>query len=271
MRPQLDVSFAILAWNSREFLQRCLASIRNSLGGSSLSYEVLVLDNGSRDDTAELLAELAAEDPLHVIPSYQPSNLGTTRSRNMLFAVARGAFLCVMDSDVELAPGVLEALILELRADSTVGIVVPRITYPSGRWQKSFDRFPTLLDKVNRLFRLRRIEQLDAARYARATDAFDIDYAISAFWLMRRELLGTVGLLDERIFYAPEDVDFCLRVWRSGQTIRYVPSVGVTHHAQEISRGLRLNRAKFSHAKGLLYYFLKHRYLLRRPRFRAKA
>jgi GT2 family glycosyltransferase len=227
-----------------------------------------VLDNGSSDDTGALLRRLAAADPDHVIPRYVPENLGTTRSRNMLCAAAQGDYLCIMDSDVELSAGVTEALVAMLNGSRThLGIVVPRVCYPNGAWQKSFDRFPTILDKVDRFFRLRGIEARQGRELERVTDPFYVDYAISAFWLMRRDLFDTVGMLDEHIFYALEDVDFCLRVWQAGHRILYVPSVSVVHHSQEISRGLNLTRAKFSHIKGLIYYFLKHRYLLRRPEF----
>jgi len=95
----------------------------------------------------------------------------------------------------------------------------------------------------------------------------DVDYAISAFWLFHRSLLDKVGLLDEKIFYAPEDVDFCLRIWKAGLRIVYQPSVSVIHHTQEISRGWKLNSAKINHLKGLVYFFVKHRYLFTPPQF----
>jgi GT2 family glycosyltransferase len=264
----MDVSFVILTWNSRHYLPGCLASISSSMAPTDLRYEVRILDNGSKDGTADLLAQLTAADRSHIFPRYERTNLGTTRSRNILFAAARGEYLCVMDSDVELAGGVMEALLELLRTDCRLGIVAPRIVYPSGRWQKSFDGFPTVIDKAHRFLRLRQIETRQASDLETALEPFEIDYAISAFWLLRRTLLDTVGMLDERIFYAPEDVDFCLRVWKAGRRIVYVPSVAVVHHAQEISRGLMINKAKLSHLKGLAYYFFKHRYCLRRPRLR---
>jgi GT2 family glycosyltransferase len=238
---------------------------------TGLRYEVRILDNGSQDGTASLLAQLAAGDPTHLFPYFERSNLGTTRSRNILFAAARGEYLCVMDSDVELATGVVDVLLQMLRTDPGLGIVVPRIHYPSGRWQKSFDRFPTLIDKAHRFVRLRQIERQQALDLQDTTRPFEIDYAISAFWLMRRSLLQTVGLLDEHIFYAPEDADYCLRAWKAGLRVMYVPSVTIVHHAQEISRGLKISRAKLSHMKGLMYYFFKHRYWLQRPRLRPGA
>lgn len=263
----MDLSFAILTWNSEKYLERCLTSIGSALGKTGISYEILVLDNGSSDGTPRLLMQLAATSQSRLIPFYEKANTGTTRSRNRLFAAARGDYLCVMDSDVELATGVIDTLLPLLAQDSGLGVVVPRIVYPSGAWQKSFDRFPTLSDKINRFFRLREIEEREGRQMGNRTQPFYVDYAISAFWLMRRSLLQTVGLLDERIFYAPEDVDFCLRVWKSGLRILYEPSVTVVHHTQEISRGMKINMAKLSHIKGLGYYFLKHRYLLRRPEF----
>lgn len=261
----IDISFAILTWNSESFLEQCLASIHKVLEGAGLSYEILVLDNGSRDGTPGLLERLAAERPGLIIPHYELENIGTTRSRNRLFAAAQGTFLCVMDSDVVLEGGLFGPLLSVMNSDIHNGIVVPRIRFPNGAWQKSFDHFPTLIDKINRYFHLRAIEKRDSLRLRAATQPFCVDYAISAFWLLRRGLLDTVGLLDEKIFYSPEDVDFCLRVWKAGYKILYVPTVSIVHHTQEISRGWKINRAQLSHIKGLIYYFIKHHYLLRRP------
>lgn len=263
----MEVSFAILTWNSEKYLERCLDSIEGALRSSGLSYEILVLDNGSQDRTRQLLEDLRDryQDRLRVF--YEKENTGTTRSRNRLFSVAQGNYLCVMDSDVELRAGAVDKLLCLLKQDRSLGIVVPRIHYPSGAWQKSFDRFPTVGDKVNRFFRLREIEKQEALDIGSRTRPFYVDYAISAFWLMPRGLLDVVGPLDERIFYAPEDVDFCLRVWKAGYRVVYEPSVVVVHHTQEISRGATINMAKLSHIKGLAYYFLKHRYCLRRPTF----
>lgn len=265
----MKLSFIILTWNSAAYVEKCLSSLKASVQSAGLSHEILVLDNGSTDGTGEILKRLAADDALHIRTYFEPKNLGTTRSRNILLREARGEYICVVDSDVEVPAGVFETLLPRLAENPRRGMVVPKIFYPSGAWQKSFDRFPTLGDKLHRFFRLRSIERNEARTVAHAVADFDVDYAISAFWLMRRSLLDEVGLLDERIFYAPEDVDFCLRVWQRGHSIRYVPTVSVVHHTQEISRGFKFNKAKIAHIEGLLYYFVKHRYFLRRPRFGA--
>ena len=74
-------------------------------------------------------------------------------------------------------------------------------------------------------------------------------------------------MLLEKIFYAPEDVDYCLRIWKNGLGILFVPAITVIHNAQEISRGFKLNKATIEHIKGLGYLFWKHRYFLKKPTF----
>jgi GT2 family glycosyltransferase len=99
-----------------------------------------------------------------------------------------------------------------------------------------------------------------------ASQGFSPDYAISACWFMPREVFEHVGFFDEHIFYAPEDVDFCIRLKKAGYTIAYCPSVKVLHHCQRVSyknRSLAL-----SHMRGLLYLFKKHRYIVSRERLR---
>lgn len=96
---------------------------------------------------------------------------------------------------------------------------------------------------------------------------FEVDYAISAFWMIPQDIIQRVGLLDEKIFYSPEDVDYCMRIWKVGFKIYCDPSVQVVHHTQEISRGVKINSAFINHVKGLVYYFMKHRYFFSKKTF----
>ena len=233
-----------------------------------MAFEILAVDNGSRDGSTEVLRSYEADTHGIVRPFFLSDNFGTTVSRNVALREARGRWICIMDSDVEVQPGTVQVLVAALGEASSIGLVAPKILYPSGTWQKSTDRFPTVGHKLNRLLRLKEIEKRESERALGDTKSRDVDYAISAFWIFRRKILETVGLLDEKIFYAPEDVDYCIRVWRAGYRVVYVPSVHVVHHAQEISRGWTLSPAKISHLKGLVYLFTKHGYFFRPPAFR---
>ena len=171
-----------------------------------------------------------------------------------------------MDSDMEVNSKTFSALISALNNKPSIGLVAPKLVYGSGALQKSTDVFPTITHKIYRYFFLKKIENEENLK-KQADLPQHIDYAISAFWLFKKELLESIGLLDEKFFYAPEDVDFCLRIWQQGYKILYVPQTYAIHYAQEISRGLKFNKAMREHIKGLIYLFFKHRYLFRRPKF----
>lgn len=237
---------------------------------SRLSYEIIVIDNGSADGTCGILKVLEDKYPkmLHLL--FLTTNMGTTLPRNLGIKKACGQFVCIMDSDVELTRGTIEKLIDNLNQDPGVGITVPRLLYPNGNFQKSIDVFPTVFRKLSRYFLLKKMEKQEGDTFT-IKHPVKADYAISALWLMKKQLFKDVGLLDEAIFYSPEDVDFCLRVWKAGYSILYDPTVFAVHHTQEISRGMKVNAALFHHAKGLIYYFLKHRYFFSAPTFAAQS
>ncbi len=260
----VDISLVILTWNSERHIGKCLESTLSDLNGSRYSYEIYLVDNGSKDGTVALIEEMVRRHAGFITPIYLERNAGTTFSRNLALRRAKGKYVCIMDSDVIAGPGVFQGLIDILESDSSIGLVAPKLVYPNGRLQKSTDDFPTLFTKIKRFLWLKNIERREADKMAIAKPV-PVDYAISAVWMMKRELLEKVGFLDENIFYSPEDADYCLRSWIAGYKVVYVPGVMAFHEAQEISRGLRITRNTIQHFKGLSYYFMKHKYFLRNP------
>jgi GT2 family glycosyltransferase len=96
------------------------------------------------------------------------------------------------------------------------------------------------------------------------TGVREVDYVIGACQLIRKAALDEVGLLDERIFYGPEDVDLCLRMQHAGWRVEYVPEAVVMHLERRVTRKL-LSTLTARHVYGLGYFFWKHRHLLTRP------
>ena len=261
----MQISFVILNWNSKQHIQKCINSIIENLNFEKIPYEILIVDNGSTDGSVEIINDYSINFPDIVKPFFLTKNTGTTFSRNLALKKTRGRYIAVIDSDVEIIKGIFEELIQVLLNNERIGIVAPRLVYGNGSLQKSTDNFPTIFSKVYRFFFLKRIEKKES--FFCPNKICDVEYAISAFWFFNRKLIDIVGLLDEKIFYAPEDVDYCLRVWKQGYRIVYAPNVSAVHNAQEISRGLRINKATIEHVKGLFYFFKKHGYLLNKPTF----
>jgi GT2 family glycosyltransferase len=251
------VSAIILSFNSARYIETCIRSLAAALAPAAEPDEIWVVENGSSDGSVAILERLEEEfAELRVI--YCAHNTGTTVSRNLALRRARGRYIMIIDSDVEVGAGTIDALIAVLDREPRCGIAAPRLVFPDGRPQLSTDAFPTMPRKLQRFVALRRIES--ALRPPARDELRRVDYATSAFWAMRREMLDRVGYFDERIFYSPEDVDYCLRVWQAGYTVLHVGAAEAVHDGQEVSRRFARPLFMLSHAKGLLYLFCKHRY-----------
>lgn len=258
----MNLSFVLLTWNSEKYIPGCLESLLTDLKGTSFSYEIFIVDNGSKDKSVQLIESFEKKFPGKIFPIFLSKNTGTTISRNLALKKTKGKYIIIMDSDLMVSPGTIEILIKNLKDNKNAGMFVPRLLYPNGNLQKSTDVFPSIFTKIFRYFFLKIIEKKENRTESKNNGAYAVDYAISAMWVLKREVMDKVGLLDENIFYAPEDVDYCLRIWKSGYCIMYNPDVSCIHHTQEISRGIKINSAALNHIKGLLYYFKKHNYFL---------
>jgi GT2 family glycosyltransferase len=259
------ISAIILTWNSELHIARCLLSLIDTLSHDHTPYEIFLIDNGSTDGTIEIVERFKKKYPKNIKVILLSHNTGTTYSRNLALKQAKGRYVALIDSDVEVFHGTIKKLLEVLEQDDQNGIVSPKLLYANGNPQKSTDSFPTVFSKIKRFFFLKHIEKTENFRREHNTQL--VDYAISAFWLIKHEIIAEVGKFDENIFFAPEDVDYCLRVWKKGYRVIYVPEVSSLHHAQEISRGFSINRPTIEHIRGLIYFFRKHNYWFKKPVF----
>lgn len=260
------ISFIILTWNSERYIEDCISSIIKKCEEERIHYEILVVDNGSSDKTTDILEKF--KNRLTVI--WLKKNYGTTHPRNLAIKRANGNIICILDSDAVLKSGKIRSLCQRLLSSDNIGILAPKLILPNGSIQKSIKKFPSIWHKA---FKLKRIffgmepktnefyEKIPLDKEA------TVSSAISACWFFRKELTENIGFLDERIFYSPEDLDYCLRVWKSGKNLLYYPFFEVLHHTQQISHKKRISFISLSHFKDLLYYFKKHRYLFKSPEY----
>src|SRR5438105_11213640 len=105
----VDVSILIVSWNTRELTLRCLDSLPASVDDGT-SYETVVVDNASLDGTADALVGRT-----EVTLIRNERNRGFAEGVNQAYAASRGAFVLLLNSDVELAPGALSVLVRFLR------------------------------------------------------------------------------------------------------------------------------------------------------------
>jgi len=234
-----------------------------------ISGEFFIIDNGSRDRTKDIVTDdiipaLGSKYKINLISL--DKNYGTTISRNKGLRSATGENIIICDSDTEYNLGSLSGALGYLKAHADVGIVAPVLYWGNGVPQQSARRFPTLFAKLlkvfNILFKLP-LNDLDFYPCYPFSEATPVETAASACWIFRKELLNHIGYLDENIFYSPEDLDFCYRVWKADLKVVSYPYIKIYHHAQWISRKKPFSKHALSHFLGILYYFGKHKYIFR--------
>lgn len=263
----MKLSAIILTWNSDRYIKRCLDSLMEDLIESGIDFEIFVVDNGSTDKTKVILNEYS--EKINTI--FLDKNKGTTFSRNLAIKRSIGEYILFLDSDTEIKNiGTTERIISILQNRKDIGIIAPRLVFPDGTTQMSYKKFPTFIVKILKIIPLKFLRKFSTKLEYYNFSNIDknriylVDYCISACWLMPKIIIEKVGLLDEKIFYSPEDVDFCLRVWKAGYKVAWCPAVDIVHYCQRVS--YKNISIATSHFKGLLYYFKKHNYWLFRPR-----
>jgi hypothetical protein len=253
----VDFTFAIVNWNTKDLLRRCLLSIAAHRGG--FDVEILVADNGSEDGSADMVE---TEFP-SVALVRNSSNLGFARAHGALFAHSRGRYHVLVNSDVELLDGCLEAVEERMRLDERVGILGAQIVVPGGRIQPSCRRFPTLprqfLDAtgLGRLFPRSRLNAYRMGGFDHRTPA-PVDQVMGSFFVIRASVIESIGALDTRFFMYYEEVDYCLRAARAGYTVYFEPAARVRHDGGASSRKVRVLTIRRK-MRSMHYYFRKHR------------
>jgi GT2 family glycosyltransferase len=212
-----DLSIIIVSFNARADLERCLASLHAA--PPAASHEIVVVDNGSTDGSAE-----AARQRARVTVLDTGANLGFARANNIGIRASTGTNILLLNSDTIVPAGAIDRLLAELDRDDTVAVVGPRLVDGRGRAELSFGRMIGPLNEL-RQKRLARSASVDALTRQRQYP----DWVTGACLLVRRRDAEAAGGLDERYFMYTEDVDFCAAIRAGGHRILFTPDVEVVH------------------------------------------
>jgi len=224
-----DLSVIIVAYHCRDELAACLQSLAPSRVG--VSAEVFVVDNASRDGTAEMVRERFGW--VHLVANAE--NRGFAAANNQAIVSATGRHVLFLNPDTAVSEGALETLVRTLDGDPTIGACGPRIVNPDGTPQHSLRRFPTFTALLHQYTILRAVRLFKPAyrRYKMANFTWerpaDVDCLMGAALCVPREVLSRVGTLDERFFVYLEEMDLCRRLANAGYRVRFVPGAEVTH------------------------------------------
>jgi GT2 family glycosyltransferase len=226
------ISVILLHHDKAEYSRACLRSLARS---TARPLEVINVDNGSRDNTPQVLDEweiLAREAGIETRRLAFDSNIGAVRGRNEAMAVARGELIAFLDNDTLVAQADwLERLAEFLEQTPRCAVVAPKMLFPSA---------PHLIECCGcGVSSQGRIQYIGRGQERGAvSEPFAAQCLISAAWLMRRSLMEEIGVLDEA--FSPvqyEDLDFCYRARERGWETWVQPQVELFHFEHTTTAG----------------------------------
>ncbi len=233
------ICIIIVNWNTGKLLAQCLYSIA-SLPASekALINNVIVIDNDSSDQSIEL-AKQASGLAVEFIELKKNDGFAKANNRGIKIALKEAGddqHFFLLNPDTELWAGSLTTLLKTLEADSRIGIVGPKLLNSDGTAQSSVRANPTLGSlafvflKLHRVFPNAPIWQ----RYMKSSFDYnqqsDVDQIMGAAFLIKKETVEDVGLLDERFWIWFEEVDYCRRARSKNWRVVYAPRAQVMHH-----------------------------------------
>jgi len=217
------VSVIIVAHDSERIIVPCLSSIVRQMG--DLTFEIILVDNASLDGTVETVRREFPE--VRLIENQE--NVGFAAANNQGAAVAKGAFLCLLNSDTELRSGTLQA-IQYAKAHHTA-ILGPKTVDADGNVQRSWDVRNSVASYIGDIFSmalfLRKLRRRQEPVPETPTAA---RFLVGSALLIDAEAWQRHGLLDERFFFSCEERDLCFRYARAGEKIVFFPGWLVLHH-----------------------------------------
>lgn len=231
----MDLSIIILNYRTPKLVRQCVKTIK--LYGPQVSYEIIVVDNDSHDGVEEMLRQSHPE----VKFVQAAKNRGYAAGNNLGIRQAIGRYVMILNPDITVKPGSIDAAVGYLDRHEDIGILGPKLVKPDGSIDESCYRFPANLIPLYRRTPLgklaagrRALERYLMVDYDRRMTR-DVDWLLGAVLVVRRKALLQVGLFDERYFLYFEDTDWCRRFWQAGYRVVYYTGSEMVHYHERLS------------------------------------
>lgn len=259
----MQVSIIIITYNTKELIQKSLDELFKIK--QDLDWEIIFVDNNSKDGTKEYLKE-SQNNNNNIKIIFNNQNLGFAKAVNLGVKTAKGDYILLLNSDAFINQEQIKELLGVLELDSKIGIVAPQLLNTDGSIQPSFGNFPSIVTMIFYLLRLDKIFPWGMVVYPNSASwisAFggmtmrNSDWVSGACILIKKQIFDKVGLFDENYFMGVEDIDFCYRVRLAGYKIMYIPQIKILHYHQYTSKKLSKKLAIIKVVNNSLMYFYR--------------
>ncbi len=233
----MNLSIIIVNWNTRKLLVDCVKSIVSSK--PNLRYEIIVVDNGSSDNSVDVVNRLKIKN-LHIVENGE--NLGYSKANNIGIKRAKGEYILLLNSDTKVKNNAIDSLYEFAESHPDAGVVGSKLLNADGTLQTSCFRFPTITNAVREYWFGQK--GLFGKYTPQGNEPVAVDVVVGASFLITPKALKKIGGLDEKYFFFWEDLDYCREVRRHGMKVYYLPTSEVIHyHGSSVRKIVRKDDA----------------------------
>lgn len=251
-----DLSIVIASYETPELLSACLDSVaRAQRARPKRSLEVIVVDNGSRDDS---VARARASDAAPRVLAFA-RNRGFAAAMNAGVRLASGRTVLLLNSDVELDAALLDGAMALLDAEPRIGLLGPALVHPDGRAQRSVHVLPGLDSELLGERFARRLRRVEREHPGPPRGWREVEAVRGAVLFVRRELFEKLGPLDEGFFFFLEETDLCARARAAGHAVAFVPSLSARHRLGASSKRRQPTATRIEYLRSLDRALRRHR------------
>jgi GT2 family glycosyltransferase len=252
------VSICILTYQARDYLRQCLQSLAEN---TTLQYEVIVVDNGSQDQVAEML-EL--EFPGVRLIQNQ-INEGYTKPMNLAMSLGAGQYLCQLNPDTLALPAAIDRLVDFMELHPEAGICGPKVLNRDLSLQKPCRRGESrpwavisYFTGLARLFPHSPLFGQYLMSFMDEDQTHPVAGVAGSCMLIRKEVVEQIGYMDEQFFAYQEDADYCLRAHQAGWEVYYMPEAQIIHFGGMGGSRVEPYRSIYEWHRSYYLFYKKH-------------
>lgn len=223
-RTPLDVTAVIIAYKSEDRIVEAVEAQEAAL--AHLDAETIVVDNASRDGTADLARSVVTRGRVVV----NEENLGYGYAANQGIALARGRATIILNDDAQLTANAVDRMLEVLNGDDDIALVGPRIVDEDGNPMPSARAtFPGLGEEMKLIGDSIRRRNTNYSYPTRDTSPMDVAWLVGACIMGRTDVLRATGGFNPAFFLYVEDIDLCRRMRALGYRVVTVPDATCSH------------------------------------------
>ena len=220
----MDLSIIIVNWNTKRLLLDCICSIYETV--KNISFEIWLVDNASSDGSVEAVKQNYPD--VKIIQNTK--NLGFAAANNIALERMRGQYALLLNTDTILTNGAVEDLFDFVEKNQGAGMACGQLLNQDGSKQNSIANFPGILSLLcnESLLQILFPKKFPGKRKEHKKPV-EVNSCIGACLMVRKKVMGEVGLLDKGYFFFFEETDWAYRMKQAGWKIYFVPSAGIFH------------------------------------------